>query len=348
MSSLQRPGVFKISQADEELISRRVTSDNPEAEPNILDFTPPELKDWVITHRYDLPRGMEVRCRHCRAVGKMPNHRRGYVVRADHGRGPGILVGNKCGADHYKDEWGIITDVWDRKERRRRAASRLQELGLHWEVIRTELFQFSDSPMWGIHDTISQNIREKLPRLQEFISRTLSERGGDLFVMERFRDLKAEEKQSDDKKGQIFRMRERGMGSIGGREFIVGTGLLKASFEDYRAKLIGEIESLRKLGSDLGTEELEKRLRRVTALFKQIRTAIERVRSLQRFVDPEHLRRLCLCATDWSKHRDGRNQYTFDGKNIIWIERDGQGSVKCPIQAFVMPPTKRLQMYIGP
>jgi len=345
LSSLPLPGAFKISQADAELLSRRTTTDNPEAEPRILDCIPVDGQNPVITLSYDLPKGIEVRCRHCRKVRKKPNHRHGYVIR--YANGDGILVGNKCGADHYKDEWGIILGTRNREQSRRQATFRLIELGDNWPIIRTELFQFSDSPMWGIHDTMSQNFREKLPRLNAFVGRMLTERGGELHVMGRYRDLKAEEKQPEHKKEQVFKWRERGMGNIGGREFIAGIGSLKVTFEDYRAKLITEVEALGEVGSDLNTDDLNKRLRTVNVLFKQIRAAVDRVRSLQQFLDPDHLRRLCLCATDWSKHRNGRDQYKFDGKNIIWSGGDGV-PVKCPVQPFEIPSTKRLQMYIGP
>ena len=346
MSSVPLPSALKFSQADIELLSRRTISRNPEAEPGVLEAIPAEFPDPNIELKYHLSQGMEVRCRHCRNVGKQPNHLRGFVVRSSNGKA--ILVGSTCGAKHYGDKWGVIKGTWDRAEDRRRTIERLMDLEQVWPNIRTEVFRVLHGPVWAAHDTLLKSFQDNLPELNKYLFKILVEREGDLYVMERYRDLKAEEKLPEDSRKKIFKWREKPMGSLQGREFLFGVANLKSRFGELFNKLCAQVEELRKLGSDLTTAQLKFRLAQVANSIAHIKSSLSRVRSLQGFMEPHHIRRVCDCTNDWHKHAGHHDRYNFDGRSIVWSKADQTPSAKCLIGTVDVPSTTRLDLYAGP
>lgn len=229
---------------------------------------------------------------------------------------------------------------------RRDLLKRLRNIETNWAYIRAELNQFGTSPVWSICDILRANLA-RLPRFEKFLLTMLTQYGGELHVIERVRDVAAEERLPDNAPTrEIYKDQRRSMGSIRGREFIVGAGSLKSSFEAALEKLVAEVEGLSEVGSDLNTAVLRKRLQRVTFLVKEAKAAINRVRSVRDFAQPEHIRRLCQCAVDWRKHRDSEDKYSFDGRNIVGVE-DGGKQVDFPIPSFDIPSTPRLDGFIA-
>ncbi len=291
-----------------------------------------------------MPHGVLVRCRYCRSPGKEPNHQHGFIVRSSNSSA--ILVGATCAQHHFPDKWGLIQGRWTKARRRANAHERCRDLITAWPGLKAEIVAFNTCPAWGIHDTLSKNLQERLPRFYEFILKLLSQSDGELKIIERVRDIAAEEKLPENAPArQIFKDQLRSLGSLSGREFLTGAGALRASFVDIYGTLSEEIGHLQKVGLDIDTDDLNARLRKIAGLFKQIKAALRRVRSVREFAEPDHLRRLCLCATFWRQRIASKESYSFDGRNIVGVE-NGASPFKCPVQAVEMPATPRLDAYI--
>lgn len=346
MSSLPLPSTLNLLNADNELLSRRFTTSDPEGEPLILDHIPEGATGLYIDLAYHLSeKAVLVRCRHCRPKSNVGNHRIGYVVRTS--TGEGFLVGHRCGALHYPDRWGIISGRYDRDKDRRDTLLRVGELLSAWPVLKAEVQAAIRSPIWGVHDVARDGLRQQLPDLDAFLLMRLERFGGDLSIVERLRDLAAEAKRPDGAKGgAIYVERVRQMGSIGGREFLTGTGALKNSVEQEGAALACLVADLNQNHGTMLTEGLKSLLRKITSTCSRLKVALDRVRSLRSFFEKAHLERLCICATNWSATRRRVDRYVFHDGGIAWMA-DGVIKGRWSAQLCDIPAAPRLEAVAG-
>lgn len=341
MSSLPLASSLKLGDSDNELLSRRFTTSDPENEPLILDRIPEEATGLFIDLSYELSEKAQlVRCRHCCPNATAGNHRRGYVVRTS--TGEGFLVGHRCGARHYPDRWGLISGRYARDKERRNVLVRVGEVLDSWPALQAELRAVVRSPAWDIHDVARDKLREQLPELETFLLMRLERYGGDLSIVETYRDVIAEaQRPAGTAGGPIFRERIRQVGSISGREFLVGTVSLRATVNQDGDSLCAAINELSRDHGALGTRELRQALHRIDRICARLGNAMTRARSLQAFSDQDHLKRLCLCATDWCKQRRKPDRYLADATGISWVV-DGTVRAKWGVSLRSLPNTPRL------
>lgn len=296
--------------SDSHLVSRSLSTADPESEPYLLARAPEDISGAIIQKTYSVLKSEPmIRCRQCREEHWKANHRNGYVVRLPDGSG--LLVGKACGQKHFRAAWDNLTKDFQAQQKRKNYLRRRESILAAWPQVDGELNALRKTRWLRTYDLTAQSFRRRLPALHAALLKQIERSGPTLYREERVRDLRQEERNASD--APIFVLTSKAIGTINGLEFIFADSSLDDAVGKAHLALTRKVVLLAAGSREEFHRRLPEHVRAFENLLDQTALEIDKLNSLPAFAARANIEMICAWAEDTAPH-DGK--YIVDTRGV--------------------------------